>query len=269
MPGGPKAPEMTQVAPKLPAMPPQGPPATEPKNKSWLSNWNSPPSGPEPYNAFTPAPAPRTGAQANAAPLYGNAFGVTQPQMPPQANPQGYPMGPTGPMGPMMMAGGMPMMPPPGMIPYGATPYPVPYYRPMPSADRLRGGSAEPGDGSPEQPANGLRGGGNSYVSRPGLDVPAQLRTLLESAHPSEREAAVQNLGDADWHVHTRVVPALTDAAVKDPAPLVRAACVATLVRIHAPVEALQPTLDVLQNDRDIRVRHEVDVARDVLSHQQ
>ena len=99
-------------------------------------------------------------------------------------------------------------------------------------------------------------------LSRPGLDVPAQLRTLLESAHPSEREAAVQNLVDADWHVHTRVVP----AASPMPQSRIRLcssglACVATLVRIHAPVETLRPTLDLLQNDRDIRVRHEVDVA--------
>jgi hypothetical protein len=242
--------------------------ATEPKSRSWLSSWNTPPA-PEGYNAFTPPPVPRNGPQPNAGPAYANAWGSTPaqalPQMPPQGYPQGYP-------NPMMMAGGMPMMPPPGMMPYGAMPYPAPYYRPMPTGYAMAPPNAAMDRQSSLQTTTVAPPASNNIVvasARPAFDVPAQLRTLLESAHPSEREMAVLNLSDVDWHVHGRVVPALNEAALKDPAPLVRAAYVAALVRMHAPAETLQPTLDFLQNDRDIRVRHEVDVARDALSHRQ
>jgi hypothetical protein len=270
IPTAPTNPALSKFAPK---MPPASMQATEPKNRSWLSSWNTPPA-PEGYNAFTPAPAPRTGPQPNAGPAYANAWGSTTPQTPPQGYPQGYPQGAPNPM---MMARGMPMMPPPGMMPYGmspygAIPYPVPYYRPMPTSYAMAPPNAAMDRQSSLQTTTVAAPPANNIVvasTRSALDVPAQLRTLLESAHPSEREMAVLNLSDVDWHVQRRIVPALNEAAVKDPAPLVRAACVAAMVRMHAPAETLQPTLDLLQNDRDIRVRHEVDVARDALSHRQ
>jgi hypothetical protein len=184
------------------------------------------------------------------------------------------------PGGMPMMPGGMPMMPgmpmmamapgmAPGMVP-GMTPgmpmayAPVPYYRPMPNGYA----AVMPANPAMDRPS-AVQTASAVGMNRTAVDVPGNLRALIESVHPSERESAVLALGDVDWRYHTRVLPAVNEAAVKDPAPLVRAACVAALVRMRAPATTLSPTLDLLANDRDIRVRHEVDVARDALSKRQ
>ena len=143
-------------------------------------------------------------------------------------------------------------------MPYAPTAY-APYYRPMPT-----GYAMMPPNPAMDRPSS-VQTTSAVVANRSAVDVPANLRALIESVHPAERESAVLALGEVDWRFHTRVLPAVNEAAVKDSAPLVRAACVAALVRMRAPKETLAPTLDQLANDRDIRVRHEVDVARDSL----
>jgi hypothetical protein len=252
----PKYPELTEAS-KLPVIPP-APPATvastpvpptpvataEPKNDSWMPSLSAPDLTQQ-YNAFTaPRPKQPAGSQANGMSL------------------QGYPMPP------MMVPGGMPMMAMapvmnPGMMPmaYG----PPPFYRQMPTAPTAV--AVMPANPAMDRPS-AVQTASAVVPNRTAVDVPGQLRNLSESAHPSERESAVLALGEVDWRFHTRVLPAVNEAAVKDPAPLVRAACVAALVRMRAPKDTLSPTLDFLANDRDIRVRHEVDAARNALKQQ-
>src|SRR5262249_21504339 len=63
----------------------------------------------------------------------------------------------------------------------------------------------------------------------------SQLLTVLhESAYPSQREWAVENLGEVNGPRDANVVSELVNAAHDDPAPTVRVACVRSLVKMNA-----------------------------------
>jgi hypothetical protein len=87
------------------------------------------------------------------------------------------------------------------------------------------------------------------------------VKVLRESPYPAQREWAAQSLTSFEWRDHAEIVPALTQSASQDPAASVRAGCAYCLGRMHAAVEPVFGTLHAMRNDRDPRVRAEVDQA--------
>jgi hypothetical protein len=97
-------------------------------------------------------------------------------------------------------------------------------------------------------------------------EVNHQRAILQNASYPSERERAAMALATIDWRTNPMVLAALTQAAREDPAATVRAACVNRLATMNAHTESVMATLRMLKNDKDERVRQEVDAALVVLS---
>jgi hypothetical protein len=158
---------------------------------------------------------------------------------------QGYPMVPQGyPMAPQ----GYPMMPQ-GYPPQG---YPMmPHGYPM--APMMPG----------MQPAQYV----NPSMDRPGtminssMSMQQKIGILQTAIYPSAREEAVISLCESEARSQPQVVQLLLQVAKDDPAPMVRAACVNGLARLHVSSEPMIQTLTALKADADPRVRHAVDEA--------
>jgi hypothetical protein len=135
----------------------------------------------------------------------------------------------------------MAMMPPPGYYPY---PMPMPMPR-MPMAPPMAMAQAP--------------------VQEP------QTRQLIAVLHgsimPSEREMAVDQLVYFDWRSQPQVAAAIVEAAKNDPAATVRASCVRALAKMKVNTLPAVQTVQALKNDKDIRVRQEVEQALAIMSH--
>ena len=94
------------------------------------------------------------------------------------------------------------------------------------------------------------------------VSLPELLAILNDSLYPSQREVAAENLCSFDWRVHPQVAEVLLHAAQIDPAPMVRIACIHTLVKQKATttycVQALQT---IKTSDKNEQVRKEAETA--------
>jgi hypothetical protein len=93
------------------------------------------------------------------------------------------------------------------------------------------------------------------------MSIPELVAMLRSSAYPDQREWAVQNLGTLDGQTNPEVVQVVLTAAVLDPAPMVRAACIRSLVSMNVNTWPVLTTVQALKNDSDPRVKQEADVA--------
>jgi hypothetical protein len=226
-------------------------------------------------NAFTPEMAPPDGIMpvSHQGPAAGNAF--TSPQqmrMPMDPMPMGHPMamGYSMPMGHPMMPMGHPMMPPmmPGhpMVPPAAMAgaMPMPSYPAGPGM--MQGpGTMTVGYWAPAAPIQ-------PYVQPRSTDPQTAqqlIQTLRDALYPSQREWAVETLATMDWRTHPQIFDALLTAAREDPAATVRSCCVRCLSAMNVSPSILAMTLQSLKNDRDPRVRHEVEQALSKLPQKQ
>ncbi len=90
-----------------------------------------------------------------------------------------------------------------------------------------------------------------------------QLMDLLRnSPYPAQRELAAGYLASCDWRVNPQIVTALIEEAKLDPAPTVRAGCVANLMRMNVGSVPYRAMLEELRTDADPRVRDAVEAAR-------
>ena len=87
------------------------------------------------------------------------------------------------------------------------------------------------------------------------------IKVMRESPYPAQREWAAHSLLSFEWRANPQIIPAMLQSASQDPAPSVRAGCVACLGRMQASVEPVFGTLHALRNDIDPRVRQEADQA--------
>jgi hypothetical protein len=87
---------------------------------------------------------------------------------------------------------------------------------------------------------------------------PQQLMLVLRnSSYPFQREWAVNELSNVDWHGNPEVVQCLLNSAQKDAAPTVRVACVRALVKMKVDTVPVQMTMQALKADTDPRVQRE------------
>jgi hypothetical protein len=91
------------------------------------------------------------------------------------------------------------------------------------------------------------------------------LVVLRDSIYPSQREWAVESLGELDWRMNPSVLQAVLTAAKEDPAATVRAACVRCLVKMNVNTVPVVSALEGLKADIDPRVRCEVEQAMTML----
>lgn len=96
-----------------------------------------------------------------------------------------------------------------------------------------------------------------TVLVQPESQTPRLLSALRESLMPSERQMAADQLRRVDWVGDPRVVPALVQAAEKDPAPMVRVSCLRALGQMKASTLPVVQALERLRDDTDIRVREE------------
>jgi hypothetical protein len=97
-------------------------------------------------------------------------------------------------------------------------------------------------------------------------NVPQLLASLKDSQLPSQREWAAEQLSELNWHQHPRMVESLTKSAKDDPAASVRAACVRALAHLRVDKPEVVAAVQKLRNDRDPRVRAEVEEALSTLA---
>jgi len=230
--------------PPMPPMPQMPKPPTEGPNPTWY------------VNAFTP-------------PLPPNAISETQMQqrqLVPMA-PPGYPA--------MPMANG-------AMVGYQAMPYPQGGFVQMPMPGRGDVAMAYQGPMPPSpivsQPAGmpmltpafvavPMPPYRNQAMDRPGMAQSAPsmseqaIMTLKTSIYPTQRETAVQQIAACEERSNQPVVQLLLRTAKEDPAPTVRASCVAGLSLMGVRNESMIQTCSQLKSDADPRVRQEADRA--------
>ncbi|MFO0878992.1 MAG: HEAT repeat domain-containing protein [Gemmataceae bacterium] len=84
------------------------------------------------------------------------------------------------------------------------------------------------------------------------------LAALRLNVMPSERERAVEGLTRCNWKADPQVVPALVMAAQTDPSPTVRVSCIRALGHMKANSAPTVEALQQMKEDRDPRVRLEV-----------
>ena len=84
------------------------------------------------------------------------------------------------------------------------------------------------------------------------------LQMLSESDFPSQREWAAEQLAALNWRVRPEVAQGLVTAAKGDPAPMVRACCVRSLMKMQANTVPVVTAVQELKNDADPRVRDAV-----------
>jgi hypothetical protein len=137
--------------------------------------------------------------------------------------------------------------PMPMMAGYG--PYPMPMAMPMPMP-RIPAAPMMMAQAPAQEPQTGRL-----------------IATLHGAVMPSEREMAAGQLSLYDWRTQPQVVTALTDAAKNDPAATVRASCIHALAKMKVNTLPAVQTVQALKNDKDVRVRQEVEQALAIMSH--
>jgi hypothetical protein len=209
--------------------------------------------------------------------------------------PSGMP-GPMMPPGPVMMPGAGPMMPsgmmmaqaaPPGMGNAFTT---TGSSRPIPAdygmAENIPNAFEHAGMSPPARPQMAMMPPPGYYpMPMPMPRMPAAvpmamaqaplpepqtgqlIAVLRNSVLPSEREMAVEQLSRYDWRSQPQVVTELTNAAKNDPAATVRASCVHALAKMKVNTVPAVQTVQALKNDKDVRVRQEVEQALAIMSH--
>lgn len=233
-------------------------------------------------NAFTPPPQAKG---AGAPPMYGPpmAMGYPPPGMPPYAMmnpaamPSPYAMPPYVAMNPYYV----PQNLPPG---YGYPVMPAGYGYPMPPAampgmpgmsPRTYSGPLPPdpfGTNRPQMPIQPV-----GYVQpvayapqaptapqdamAPAAQIESLLSVLHDSAYPAQREMAANWLAQCDARAHPQVIAGLMQAARQDPAPAVRAGCVANLMRMNVSTPSARGLYEALRTDADPRVREAAEAA--------
>ena len=84
------------------------------------------------------------------------------------------------------------------------------------------------------------------------------MQMLRDSDFPSQREWAAEQLSDLNWRTNPQVVQVLLTAARSDPAPMVRACCVRSLMKMQVNTVPAVSTIQALKSDADPRVRDAV-----------
>ena len=156
-------------------------------------------------------------------------------------------------MGNIMMAPGQmpPGMMPPGMMPPGMMPPAMGAPGMMPGAPVLNN------PGAMQLAPGGVMG---TPVSRaPAQQTEVPLGLLKDSLLPSEREAALDMLGNPQLSSYSEVVGAVVKCLATDPAPAVRAAAARTLGKMGCKAPEAVQTLQASRSDSDASVRLEVD----------
>jgi hypothetical protein len=85
------------------------------------------------------------------------------------------------------------------------------------------------------------------------------MSVLQGSGSAEQREWAAENLGEFDGGTNPRVVDALAKAARQDGAPVVRVACLRSLVRMKVQSVPVLTTVREALADADPRVRAEAE----------
>ena len=107
----------------------------------------------------------------------------------------------------------------------------------------------------------------NAAMDRPGMAQAAPnlaeqaVNTLRNSIYPTQRETAVQQIAACEDRTNQPVVQLLLKTAVNDPAPTVRASCIAGLSLMGVRNDSMIQTCSQLKSDADPRVRQEADRA--------
>jgi hypothetical protein len=94
-----------------------------------------------------------------------------------------------------------------------------------------------------------------------GPNAPQLMLVLRNSSYPFQREWAVNELSNVDWHGNPEVVQCLLNCAQKDSAATVRVSCVKALVKMKVDTVPVQMTLQALKADTDARVQREATAA--------
>jgi hypothetical protein len=237
---------MPQARPPMPPAADLPKPPTQAPNPTWYAN------------AFTPPLPPNAVSEQMLM-----AQQQQQQQMQMMAMMQaGYPV----PMGyaPMPYGQAAMMMPGRGMVPMGyqgpAPPNPTGGMPMMPQGYPVM---------MPMMPAMPMQpmGFANPAMDRPGMPMNSsmtlqqKISILQTSIYPTTREEAVISLCEGEYRGHPQVVQLLMRVAKDDPAPTVRAACVAGLMRMNVTGDSMLQTLTTLKTDSDPRVRRAVDEA--------
>lgn len=84
---------------------------------------------------------------------------------------------------------------------------------------------------------------------------------LRNSSYPFQREWAVNELSNCDWHGNPEVVQCLLNCAQKDSAATVRMSCVKAIAKMKVDTVPVQVTLQALKADTDPRVQREAAAA--------
>jgi hypothetical protein len=95
--------------------------------------------------------------------------------------------------------------------------------------------------------------------------VPQLLASLKDSQLPSQREWAAEQLSELNWRQQPYIADSLARSAKEDPAASVRAACVHALAHLKVDKPEVVAVVQELRNDRDPRVRSEVEEALSTL----
>jgi hypothetical protein len=193
----------------------------------------------------------------------GYGYGPMVPPGPPMAmGPGGYYLPPPPPMqyggpGPMFaVPPGQPVMPNVAMAPVRGAEQQALAQAAPPAPP------AHPGYPGPVVPVGAKVAAGTNPAPLPEeASVPELLSLLSDSLYPSQREWAADRLTRFDWRYTPQIVEGLLLAARDDPAPLVRVACVRSLVTMKAGTTYVVLALQEMKHDKDERVRREAEQA--------
>jgi len=130
----------------------------------------------------------------------------------------------------------VPMMPP-GYVPAAYSNYGAPASRAMPAPYQ---GYAP----APQAPAQS--------------SAAQTIQMLRDSDFPSQREWAADQLAGLNWRNYPQAVQALLAGAKADPAPMVRACCVRSLMKMQVNTVPVVEAMRQLKSDPDPRVRDAV-----------
>jgi hypothetical protein len=141
---------------------------------------------------------------------------------------------------------------------FSNVPVPPPGYANMPARTTMQAGYQSSIAGAESRPSMATKGDSTN--------VSQALSTLRDSLYPSERERAAESLAATDWHANPGIVPALLSAAQEDPAATVRAGCIRCLAMMKANTTSVLHVVQGMKLDADIRVRHEAELALQILT---
>jgi hypothetical protein len=249
---------------RVPSVAPQMPAPQAPQPNAAFMTGAGPGGPPTMRNAFSdPGPSQPIPSETVPPDLVVNAFSDSAPDgtpVPAPAPPMvagGYPMPPlprmpvNAPMPPMQGMARMPMGMPMMRMPMGMPYVPAMSYPGVPHpAAMMRPGMPGPVNPMMQVPAT-------SPVSTP-TQAPSLshlIEMLRKSDFPSQREWAAEQLAAQTGRNSAGAVSALADAARGDEAPLVRACCVRSLVRLQVNTPQVVALMQELHKDTDPRVR--------------